>query len=325
MVNVNAITTLLSICTFGFIWFSIFVGNEIKDKEKYDSFMEDICNITKITVPKQPPDSSNHENWNECYCEGQCHIHGCYPKIKSYAAYINFYSNIAPDIIIKNTYGTKKISTFEFDCACPPGNDLYYSQLLEAENIYDTHYNKFSLCYHNNPITEIYLDDTYDDSSLVFLSLTLVIMFCVIICVIYILKTYLIERRTNESYLITVYWNNCCMECKYALNACLYECHSACYYMCMGCARLLCCYAPENIPDDNDANVNMNANDNAIRRAGALGRYRPLASPRNYNTFKKPYENGEITYYVEMADQSLPSVDTIPTTTTTTDNNVINN
>ncbi len=292
MINVNFATISLCICTFGLVWFSIFMSNEVKNKDKYSAFEEDMCNITNIIIPTIYPNTTNYTGWLECSCRSSCNRHKCEPIHKSYASCIEFYSDISPNILIQEQFGANELCTFNLGCVCPPTENGYLISLIKARKTYDAYINSLELCYHDSPITDIYLNDNYDISNLIALIVVLMIIIMIIGFLTCVLKATLDRRRTNERYYFTVFWNNCCLECRYAIN----ECRTVCINMCAGCYRVLCCIT---YPETNDEN-NM---EETSTRIGASGRHRSVSS-RNYSTFQNPYDNGELEYLVDMDSKS---------------------
>lgn len=297
MGSVNSATAILCICTIGLIWFSIFIADAAKEKERYGAFQEDICNITDVRIPTEYPNSSHHEGWTSCSCHSDCNRHHCQPRLKSYKACIKFYTDIAPNIMIRDKFNTKQVCTFDLNCVCPPNHNGYNIQLIKANETYYSNHNELEICYLDEPITEIYLTDNYDYGNMIALVATFSIMLCVIMATCIALKKILNDRRTEgESYLMA-YYNNSCLECRCVTNGCCRECYMVFFYMCMGFRRLCCCINPD---DDSDYEMEETSTRTSATRIN-------ISSSRNYNTFRNPYENGQMEYLMDMDDKTSPT------------------
>lgn len=280
---------------FSFIWFSIFVKNEADKKDKYGAFEEDVCNITDISIPKEYPNMTYSEGWNECYCQAECSRHTCKPKPKSYYSCIKFYSDISSDVMIQYKFGDNKPCTMPSICVCPPTKNGYLIQLIDAKEIYNVNNNSLKICYHDNPITEIYLDDDNDVGNLIVLIVMMMILLFIIGCISCYLKRILDRRRTNERYYVTVFLNNCCLECKYATGSCTHKCYLTYVYMYIGCKRILCY---NNVQDTEDVDDMVEIS----MRTGILNEHNTQSL--NYDTFQNPYNNGELEYFVNMENKT---------------------
>ena len=65
-----------------------------------------------------------------------------------------------------------------------------------------------------------YLNDTYNFNNMISIILVLIFILCAILCASYTLKRTLDTRRINETNYCALYWNNSCLECRYACNIC---------------------------------------------------------------------------------------------------------
>jgi len=110
------------------------------------------CNITRVDFPTQSPISNgNNTNWKSCKCGRNC---------RSWSPCIKIYTNIDKPRLIKNQYYRDRNSECTFtENKCPKGNGPFYIQqaLLSSMDTYKQYMNTEIDCYHDTPITHIYL------------------------------------------------------------------------------------------------------------------------------------------------------------------------
>ena len=135
------------------IFFIISLLTFILPLSEYYDYELHKCNITTVLAPNTVP-MINNNLWDSCDCGRKC---------VSLKPCIKLYSNIDPEIMIKEKYYKSKYD----DCTFTYGkceNDLNYmiSSLNESKKMALSYVNKTVDCYYNVNMDNIYLERSMD-------------------------------------------------------------------------------------------------------------------------------------------------------------------
>jgi len=174
--------------TFFAIFFLISLLTFILPLSEYHDYELHKCNITEVLAPNTVP-MINKNLWDSCDCGRKC---------TSLKPCIKLYSNIDPDIMIKEKYYESKydVCTFTYG-KCE--NDLEYMiySLNESKKMALTYINKTVDCYYNNNMDNIYLERSID---LVwgYTWLTITIILFIIFCIIFLEVCVFTGKKNNK-------------------------------------------------------------------------------------------------------------------------------
>ena len=170
------------------IFFLISLLTFILPLSEYYDYELHKCNITTVLAPNTVPMIDNNL-WDSCDCGRKC---------VSLKPCIKLYSNIDPEIMIKEKYYKSKYDECTFTYGkCE--NDLNYmiSSLNESKKMALSYVNKTVDCYYNVNMDNIYLERSMDLVwGYTWLSITtlIFILFCIIL-----LKVYIFTDNNNNN------------------------------------------------------------------------------------------------------------------------------